>query len=778
MREKILFDDNWYFHCGDVDIDYPQTKGPVYTMAKTERVKMGPGSRYYDIDVEGYGYKNEISSEKWEIVNLPHDYIITQTPTPEANETLGFFEYKNAWYRKDFECAGEDLSKRITLYFEGVATHATVYLNGSIICRNYCGYTPFEADISDYVCEGKNVLAVYVDATSSHEGWWYEGAGIYRHVWLIKTDKVCVDNWGVYVHPEKNSDTLWSVPAETTLVNDNGYTVNAEVLHKVKDANGNEVLSFASCVSVEPFSKAETVAEGSIENPLLWSPDSPVLYTLETEVVVGGAIIDTVKNTFGFRTFECTPNDGLLINGVRTPINGVCAHQDFGITGKALPDNIHRYKAELVKEMGANGYRTSHYPHSEALMDAMDELGFIVMNETRWFESSEEGIKQLESLVKRDRNRPSVFFWSIGNEEVITTTPEGKRIADRMVNAVKKLDKTRPVTMAISHASEGVTMYDSIDVIGLNYSLSEFDRLHEEYPDKAFFSSECCATGTTRGWYFEDSPEKGFTSAYDKDTSNWFMGRENTTAFFETRPWVMGIYQWIAFEHRGESVKWPRLCSMSGAIDLYLQKKDAFYQNQSFWIKDRPVLHILPHWNFDGMEGENINVWAYTNCSEVELFVNGKSAGRVEVKPNRHGEWQVPYAPGEIKAVGYIDGKEVITDTRITTGKPVALGMKLENTVKANGRDIALISCYAVDSEGREVPTASPYVSFNCNSLGTVVGTGSANTDIVPVTSTERKMWSGRITVAVKVKDIEGTLKVYAQSENLKTGVLDIDLSV
>lgn len=776
MRERILFDRDWYFHCGDVNIDYPQIKGPVYTMAKTERIKMGPASRYYDIDVEGYNCTCEIKGEKWEVVDLPHDYVISQTPSAENNETLGYFNYQNAWYRKDFECTSEDLQKRIILYFEGVATHATVYLNGSIICRNFCGYTPFTADISDYVCEGKNVLAVYVDATTSHEGWWYEGAGIYRHVWLIKTDKIAIDTWGVYVHPEKKDANTWSVPVETTVLNDTKALAEVKINHIIKDSNGATVCRFSSFAEIPAYNKTQALTEGIISSPSLWSPDTPVLYTLETEICLGDAVIDTVETRFGFRTIECTPNDGLLINGVRTPINGVCAHQDFGVTGKALPDNVHRYKAQLIKEMGANGYRTSHYPHSEALMDAMDELGFIVMNETRWFESSDEGIKQLEALVKRDRNRPSVFLWSIGNEEIITTTPQGKKIADRMVSAVKKLDNTRPVTMAISHASEGVTMYDSLDVIGLNYSLSEFDRLHEEYPDKPIFSSECCATGTTRGWYFPDSPEKGYTSAYDKDTSNWFRGRENTTAFFETRPWVMGVYQWIAFEHRGESVKWPRLCSMSGAIDLYLQKKDAFYQNQSFWIKDRPVLHILPHWNFEGMEGEIIDVWAYTNCSEVELFVNGNSFGRVEVKPNRHAEWKVPYAPGEIKAIGYMDGKEVATDIRTTTGKAVSLGLKLENIVKANGMDIAVISCYAMDEEGREVPTASPVVSFNCNSLGTIVGTGSANTDVIPVTSSERKMWNGRITVAVKVKDLEGTLKVYAQSAYLKTAVLNIEL--
>jgi beta-galactosidase len=320
------------------------------------------------------------------------------------------------------------------------------------------------------------------------------------------------------------------------------------------------------------------------------------------------------------------------------------------------------------------------------------------------------------------------------------------------------------------------TVYDELDAIGINYNLNLYDGIHEKYPEKCVFSSECCATGTTRGWYDDDCHEKGYLSAYDKDTNNWFLGRERTWKFLNERPWVLGGYQWIAFEHRGEAV-WPRLCSQSGAIDLYLQKKDAFYQNQSLWL-DTPMVHLLPHWNFSGREGEPIRVSAYTNCDMLELFLNGRSLGRKEIEKFGHGEWQVTYEPGELKVNAYKDGELVCTDVRNTTGEPVGLVLKLDNSVsEANGVDVALISCYCIDSEGREVPDAAPFVSFNANSLGRVVGTGSDISDHIPVHITERRMRAGRITVAVKVGREAGELKVYAKSSGLREAVLTIPLT-
>ena len=485
---------------------------------------------------------------------------------------------------------------------------------------------------------------------------------------------------------------------------------------------------------------------------MLWDTKTPHLYTVKTILSVNGKEIDEYTTRTGFRTFRFIKDKGLFLNGEPIKIKGVCAHQDFGLTGKAVSDNIYRYRIEMIKEMGANGYRTSHYPHAEATMDALDELGFIVMDETRWFDSTDEGIEQLEMLVKRDRNRPSVLFWSVGNEEPHHGTEEGRRICKSMMAHVRKLDDTRYVMTAVD-APEGSTVYDELDAIGINYSLDKYEYVHKKYPDKPIFASECCATGSTRGWYDEDFPQKSYFSAYDKDTNSWFLGREKTWQFISEREWIIGEYQWIAFEHRGETV-WPRLCSQSGAIDLYLQKKDAFYQNQSHWIEDRPLVHLLPHWNFTGREGEAIKVFAYTNCEELELFLNGKSQGIQQIKKYGHGEWYVPYEAGELRVEAKNGGKVVCRDIRTTTGKAVKLNMVLENTIKhANGEDVALISCYCTDADGREVPDAQPFVEFHSNSFGTIIGTGSDICDHVPPHITNRKMRAGRISVAVKVAE-------------------------
>ena len=426
--------------------------------------------------------------------------------------------------------------------------------------------------------------------------------------------------------------------------------------------------------------------------------------------------------------------------------------------------------------MGANGFRTAHYPHSEATMDALDELGFIVLDETRWFESSDEGKEQLEMLVKRDRNRPSVFFWSVGNEEYHHRTEVGRRIYKHLASFVKKLDDTRLVTTCVTNDPESAIVHDDVDFIGVNYYFDRYEKMRERFPDKAVISAECCATPSSRHWYFDDSLEKGRSSAYDKDIAAWCIAREVAWKFVCERDWVAGEYQWIAFEHRGEAV-WPRVCSISGAIDLFLQKKDAFYQNQSHWIENRPIVHLLPHWNFTGFEGEKIRVVAYTNCDELELFLNGKSLGKKTIEKYGHGEWQVPYEAGTIKVEASKNGKVVCFDEKETTGKAVKLNLKLDNKIEvANGKDIAVVTCYCTDSEGREVPDASPFVDFNSNSLGAVIGTGSDNTDHNPVYETSRKMYAGRITVAVKVGNEAGELKVYAKAENLDSAVITIPL--
>lgn len=773
MREKILFDDGWKFHRGDLPKRATVMKGPDYIGAKTERMVLGPASINYKDESDAFETQT-LSAELWENVTLPHDYVIEGAPDKAYPQALGYLKYENAWYRKHFSLGEEDKNKRITLYFEGVATHATVYLNGCLMKHNFCGYTPFEVDITDMVFFDRgNVLAVYTDSTE-HEGWWYQGGGIYRHVWLIKTERVAVDLWGVYVNPQKESGG-WITEVETTLINSSVCDEKVTVLSAVADSGGKKIASAEASIEVGLKNKAVLKQRITVQDPALWDIDSPNLHTLVTRVFKDGAEIDRTETRFGYRTIEFTCDKGFFLNGRHVKIKGVCSHQDYGLTGKAVPDNVYRYRIELIKEMGANAYRTSHYPHAEATMDALDENGILVMDETRWYESTDEGMAQLEALIKRDRNHPSVILWSVGNEEPKHLTEQGRRIAQTLTALARRYDKSRPVTTAVSDEPINSTVMDISDVIGVNYNLQQYDDIHKKYPDKPFVSSECCATGTTRGWYLDDSPKRSFMSAYDKDTTRWFLARENTWKFIMEREWVAGCFQWIAFEHRGECV-WPRLCSLSGAIDLYLQKKDAFYQNQSHW-SGKPMVHILPHWNHDGREGEPIDVWAYTNCSEAELFLNGESLGVKKIELYGHAAWSVPYEKGTLKVIGRIDGRDAVCDEVTTSGKAVSLKLRLDNKVEyANGVDLALVTCYCVDENGIEAPDAEPFVRFDTNRLGSVVGTGSDITDHVPPSCPDRKMRAGLCSAAVRVGKESGTLKVYASAENLKSCCLSIEL--
>ena len=778
MREEILFDRGWRFHLGDIKFEYPTVKGPAYVMAKTQRMKMGPASVAYNDATDDFRMDDraEIKSERWEEVNLPHDYLITQTPRRELNNALGFVEYKNAWYRKHFTVPAEDEGKRLTLLFDAVTTHATVYLNGCLMKHNFCGYNSFEVDISDVVKYGgaDNVLAVYVVTDDMHEGWWYEGGGITRHVRLIKTAPVCVELWGVYAAPVKEEGERWTVRLETTVLNETYSEKSVRAVTRIVGADGKTLGEAYAEGLVELKGKCTLAYSATVDAPQLWDIDSPNLYSVVTDIYCGGELTDTYVTRTGFRTFLMDPNNGFFLNGRHVHIDGVCCHHGCGLTGRAVPDNVIRYQAELLKEAGFNGYRTAHYPHAAEMMDALDELGFIVMDETRWFESTDEGKEQLTMLMKRDRNRPSVFFWSVGNEEPHHATEEGRRICKTLMALAHKLDNTRCIMTAVDHP-ERATVYDELEAIGVNYNTQMFEEFHKKYPDKPIFASECAAAGTTRGWYHEDSQIHGRLSAYDHDMNHYFLSRENTYKMID-KPWVMGYYQWTGLEYRGEAV-WPRLCSQSGVIDLFLQKKDAFYQNQSFTLK-APMVHLLPHWNWQGLEGETIRVSAYTNCPNVELFLNGRSLGRRQVEKYGHAEWQVVYVSGKIEAVAYDgNGTEVARDVRETSGSPYRLRLRLDNAApRANGADMAIVTCFVEDGQGRAVPDAEPFVHFATNALGRVFSTGSDVTDHNPIDLPDRKMYAGAATVAVLTGEKSGTLKVYAKAEGLLSAVLNIEL--
>lgn len=778
MRTKLCFNEDWRFFRGDIPVNFPPDKQMIYSQSKTERYRSGPAARAYRDIIEVNNPDAVFPSERWERICLPHDYVVMGTPAITENNTRGYLKYDNAWYRKHFTLDTADMDKRLVIEFEGVSGVSTVFFNGCPMKQNTCGYTSFEVDITDlakFGDEGENVLAVYIDA-SGFEGWWYEGSGIYRNVWLRKTAPVAVDTDGVYVCPQKQQDTLWQVDVETTLFSIAAQAESIRIRTRFLDPEGKIAAEAEAKAVAAPYGKTVVKYGLQVQDPILWDVDAPKLYTVETEVYCGDRLCDRYTTRTGFRYYRCDPEKGFFLNGRPLKIQGVCAHEDCGLLGKAIPANVHRYKMQLLKEMGVNGYRTAHYQQNAAILDAADELGFIVLNESRHFRSTEEGISQMETLVRRDRNRPSVFFLALGNEEYQHRTPQGLRMVKRMKAALRRLDGVRPITCAADKTPVVATVFEEADLIGINYNLDAYEPLHEKYPQKPVLSTENSATSTTRGWYGPDSPELGYYNAYDKDTTRIFLGRESTWKFLMERPWVMGGYQWSGFEHRGETV-WPRLCSQAGAIDLFLQKKDAFYQNQSFWSK-APMVHIMPHWNIDVFDGEPVPVVLYTNCEEVELVLNGKSLGRRAAEPNRALRWPVSYEPGRLEAIGYRDGKPCATDTVETAGQPIKLMLRLDNTFEKAG-DVAIVTCYAVDEKGRFVPTASPEVAFCADGGGTVISTGSDVTDHTPLGSPIRKMRAGLISVAVGVKTERGsyaaqsgTVRLYAQAPGLESARL------
>jgi beta-galactosidase len=515
---------------------------------------------------------------------------------------------------------------------------------------------------------------------------------------------------------------------------------------------------------------------------MLWDIDTPNLYTLRTTLYDGDTAIDKYDTKFGFREILFDKDKGFFINGRNEKIKGVCAHQDFGLMGLVLPSSIARHRIRLFKEMGVNGYRAAHNMASVEEMDACDSMGMLVYAETRYFSSSEERMEELRILLKRDRNRPSVICWSVGNEEVyLSNTEMGARIAERLHYEVRKYDKTRPTTAALSNSPRGDAehrheLIAPLDIMSYNYSIIRHAEFRADYPDKPFIVSECDALQTSRGHFYGDDATAGLFHTYDHVTSvNEFnMLRSASFAYAMEDESVAGLFVWAGTEHRGEA-KWPRLCSQSGLVDLYLQKKEAFYQTKSQY-DSTPMVHINPSsWNFAGLDGMPIKVVVFTNCSEVELILNGVSLGVKQTPPHyENPEWMVDYTRGELVAIGYMDGKEVCRDRIATTGKPHALRL-YEDTVDAGAGEVHMFTCVCLDENGNEVPDACPEVFFTTDNAK-LLGTGSDVTDHVPPQNSRRRMRMGKISIAVKAPPKGNSFTLFAESESLEKAYIKTDV--
>ncbi len=727
-REHLLLDANWKFHMGD---DWPNAL------------------RLDKAGSSGGPAAEKFSDQSWRSINLPHDWAI-ELPFDRASDTShgykpvgpGFQKNSVGWYRRAFELPKEDEGKRIWLTFDGAFRDATVWVNGWLVKRHEGGYYPFREDITDVVrFGGKNVISVKVDA-SKFEGWFYEGAGIYRHVWLDKTAPVAIAPDGVFVYSKFENNTPTDkveIRIETSLLNSQNSSAKASVSQQIINPDGHSTAKIEQDADVKPNSKSEVKSAliFNINNPVLWSPENPKLYKLITTVSMDGKIVDQKETTFGIRTFAFDKEKGFLLNGQPYELKGTCNHQDMAGVGAALPDALQYFRVAKLKEFGCNSYRTSHNPPTPELLEACDRLGMIVMDESRLLGSDEENLRKWKDQILRDRNHASVGIWSVANEEFsVQASPQGGNVAKTMQDFVKSLDPTRPVTYAAPEGDTFAGINGVIDVRGWNYHVGkkpeqygkDVDSYHAKHPDQPNVGTEQGSTVSTRGIY-ENDKVRGYVSAYDVNAPSWANTAEEWYGIFAARPWLSGGFVWTGFDYRGEPTpySWPCINSHFGILDVCGFPKDNFYYYQAWWTTNI-VLHLLPHWNWSGKEGQEIRVDALSNCEEVELFLNGTSLGKQPMKRNSKLSWQVKYAPGTLSAKGFNGGKVVAEQKIETTGDAVAIRLTPDrSSIKADGEDVSVFTVSATDAKGRAVPVAQNKINFSIAGAGKILGVGNGD---------------------------------------------------
>jgi len=724
-REKLLFDFDWKFQFGH-STDPARDLG--FGNGQGDFAKTG------DFDFA----KVKFDDSKWRSLNLPHDWAVElpfvrdEVQNSHGYKPVGrrYPETSVGWYRRTFDIPSTDLGRRITVDFDGVFRSVLIWVNGIFIGRNDNGYAPFHFDLTDFLIYGqKNAIVARVDA-SFGDGWFYEGAGIYRHVWLTKTDAVHLGKFESYARAALTGNSS-TISLGTVVQNDGSQAANAKVTWKILDPAGKAVATVDSTQqSIASDGSASFSASAKIGSPQLWSVDSPALYSAIVTVESGGKATDAERFYFGIRTAVFDADKGFSLNGKPIKIQGTCNHQDHAGVGAALPDRLQYFRLGILKEMGGNAVRTSHNMPTPEWVDACDRLGMMMMCETRQMSSSPEGLAQLEAMVKRYRNSPSIILWSIGNEEnelQNRMAEQGARIGATMVRRCHELDPTRPVSAAVNGNNEqGVS--DAFDVIGFNYNLVNPESFHKKRPKLAIYGSETASAISTRGVYSTD-PLRNTVSAYDVNQPGWGETAEEWWKFYATRDWAAGGFAWTGFDYRGEPTPygWPSINSQFGIVDMCGYPKDSFYYYKAWWSQE-PMLHLFPHWNWEGREGEVIKIWAHSNLDEVELFVNGVSAGSQKVPHLGHVEWTAKYAPGVIEARGSEDGKVVLTGKRETTGEPVSIKLIADRSeIDADGEDIAVIRVEALDKQGRSVPTANNFLSFKVSGEGQFIGVGNGD---------------------------------------------------
>ena len=772
-REQLLLDPNWKFHLGDAaspDGDFGYGRDLLFAKAGES----------------GGAIRSDFDDSAWRTLDLPHDWAVEQdfVNIKDGNvEAHGFKPIGRqfpkttvGWYRKAFDIPAADEGRRLAVKFDGVFRDAQVWINDHYLGRNQSGYNEFLFDITDYLnYGGKNLLVVRAD-TSLYEGWFYEGAGIYRHVWLQKYDPLHIPEYGLFVSTRVGAKAADAqVKVETQVFNQTLLRADGELTSFVLDDQGRTVAT----APPEPFrlgpdEVAAVEQRLTVAAPRLWSLEEPRLYRLVSLVRSSGRVLDRRETEFGIRTVLFDKDKGFFLNGRPVKIQGVCCHQDHAGVGSALPDALQYYRIALLKEMGCNAYRTSHNPPTTELLQACDRLGMLVLDENRLMGSAPELMAGFEKLILRDRNHPSVIAWSLGNEEfAIQDTPVGRRIAQSLAQRQRELDPTRLSSYAGNNGKNFTGINEVVDVRGFNYHLPDIDLYRQAHPDQILWGTETASTVCSRGIYADDK-EQGYVCDYDINFPPWASTAEAWWSLYATRPWLMGGFAWTGFDYRGEPTPygWPCINSHFGIMDMCGFPKNNYYYYQAWWT-DEDVLHIYPHWNWPGREGQTIDVWCQTNCTSVELFLNGKSLGRKDVTAFKHLEWKVAYAPGVLSAKGWKKGR-LITAKVETTGAPAALRLTPDRTkVRADGEDAVVVNIAALDAQGREVPVAANLVQFAVVGSGRIIGVGNGDPsshepDKFLDGKYERRLFSGKCQVIVQTTREAGDIRLTASSSGLK----------
>ncbi|WP_339710531.1 glycoside hydrolase family 2 TIM barrel-domain containing protein [uncultured Kriegella sp.] len=787
-RQKIKFDFDWKFQKGD----FPDAKETVFN----------------DAD--------------WKSVDVPHDWSIAG-PFKKDNPAGNVGAYAPGgigWYRKKFHLDKADSNSKITVEFGGVYMNSEVWVNGNYLGKRPYGYISFGYDLTPYLnFDGDNVLSVRVDNSKEPSARWFTGSGIYRHVWLMKTNKLHIARYGVYATTPTVSKDLATVQVKTKVENESNDTKMFTVVNSVYGGNGKLVVQQEVETELLGNTEEEILQDMSVKTPNLWSPENPYLYTLRTEVKVDDEVIDQVSTNLGIRTFEFSVANGFTLNGVHTKLKGVNNHSDLGALGAAMNDKVLERRLKILKEMGCNAIRTAHNPPSEVLLDLCDKMGFMVMDEAfdEWLESwpfgrkkkegkakygyhlyfEEWAEKDLTELIKRDRNHPSIVLWSVGNEIPDACFEVGTERLKNLMAVVRDHDATRPITCGITHMhlANETGFASALDITGYNGgggSVFMYQKDHETYPERKFIATEVPHTFQTRGvyqsqsWYRGKNPlggimkvpdlaeeevfgeiSKYYSSSYDNSMVR--ISARDSWKLTRDLPYMAGEFRWTGFDYLGESMfGWPAKLWNFGIIDMCGFPKDTYYFYQSQWTEE-PMVHILPHWNWEGKEGVKIPVVAYSNCDSVELFLNGKSLGTKEMGDEMDLVWKVPYTPGTLTAKGMIDGKVVTEKVIVTAGKASKIELLADSdTVNANGEDVVHVEVNILDKEGNFVPDALNKIKFTVTGEATIlaVDNGDPKSEESFFGDT-RTAFNGKCLIIVKTTKSAGKFSITAESDGL-----------